>query len=300
MPLFVALAALGMERPSGRKARHSMAVRSRAGKKKRTSKADVENVKFCVGCQREHSYKKWQVRRRGTDAEYAFCWRTYMQMYRGRLDHEPNHPAWPRLAGNLHATDSTGARVCATTYRADVRALLTLRALCLASRGPWARVENILLLGAFALQAYFLLPMLRLWDQVKTTKPDELAPGDFLKAWDSVASETIDLRAVNGVPTFKPPGNARGVLMMKNPSERRDGRALLKDLDAELAQWKRACVILKPLFEAPGPLNLVEVPGGKGFKSLLPVCAPPCFLRSLPVTSYVYGTCAQAHHLRSS
>ncbi len=59
-------------------------------------------------------------------------------------------------------------------------------------RAPWARFGNILLLDAFALQAYFMLPVLRLWGQFTTNQLDTMAPKGGLEALDQFAADIAE------------------------------------------------------------------------------------------------------------
>ena len=72
----------------------------------------------------------------------------------------------------------------------------------------------------------------------------------------------VVIRTVNGVPMFKPRTSVRPkLLVLKNPSDRRDNNARFRNLTEDLQAWLRACAIWKPLLEQPSPVNLVEVQG---------------------------------------
>ena len=70
----------------------------------------------------------------------------------------------------------------------------------LASGKPWARLENILLLGAFALQAYFSNYNGEAVDQASAQRPEIMARTEWSQAWGKVDAKMVDIRAVNGVP----------------------------------------------------------------------------------------------------
>ena len=97
---------------------------------------------------------------------------------------------------------------------------------------------------------------------MKAQRPDGIAPTERLQAWGKVVAEMADIRAVTGVPLFKPPvSECPQFLMMKSPLDKQDGNVRFRNLAEGLQQRQCACAILAPLFEQPSQVDLREVRG---------------------------------------
>ena len=181
-----------------------------------------------------------------------------MAAYRATGADDLYHPTWLQWQAKLHQVDNTGHAIVALSYRPDARALVSLGGLLKASP-CWCKTQDMLLLGAFLLQCYWLLPMVRLWGMVEPVRPTVLTGRRLKACWAALEEKFRHFEDQGRSFVYVLDGSTlSGLHPLKSPSERRTGKDRFLQLADDLQAWRKCCEELAALFDGAVTLNLIQ------------------------------------------
>ena len=122
-----------------------------------------------------------------------------------------------------------------THGRPDVRSLVDIGQLCLGSQ--WGSLGDRIFLCGFMLLLYWTYPMQWLWFMVSTMAPSAVTATVMRNALKTMLATYKKYRVYNGVLRH---GVTRGLMVVKNPSERRQGSIRFRKLCGEIEKL-RSC-----------------------------------------------------------
>ena len=203
-------------------------------------------ARYCQGCARRHRSAHWY----GFES-FFYCLKTYARLFRaGWL---VLHPCWDVFYNALHDVDETGCRIAAAAYRADVNAVVDSYAM-LGMYPHWEPRRLVLCL--FGAQLYFPWPM-----------------HDFIHGMGQCADGILTRRLLRdvGLPIFRRYGcmrvldgrlvcsTSRGILVTKNPSERRDGIVRFLEMLSDLRGIIRICDAMTVYFNDNSVVSISDM-----------------------------------------
>ena len=173
------------------------------------------SAQFCFGCKRKHPSLLWY----GTDP-FHFCGASYTRMV--RAGQRVLHPSWPAYEDGAVATDATGARICAATFRKDV---LAMREGSVLMSGSLLSPSSRMLVSLLASTYYFQWPSQAFVLRIVALRCKEPSKTRLARIGAEVFEYFSNFRVVDGelVASSRTASRRRGISCTKNPSERRCG-----------------------------------------------------------------------------
>lgn len=200
---------------------------------------------YCSYCERMHTC----VFHRAPGEEYTFCHRAYMIAFRSAAEDEPVHPTWHHMVScGFQTFDITGHLIYTLEHRADARSLASMGQRCLGTR-RWRSSANRIFLCGFMLQLYWSFPMEWLWFMICQTAPVALTAAVMRTCLKTMKRFYRQYRVLNGVLRFN---CTRGLLVLKNPSERRQGTVRFASLCRQINAWRQCAASLADAIDNNG------------------------------------------------